>query len=128
MEEKLFRGQRADTKKWVEGDYIASDFISPWRNGELYMKTGYADGMEWGEGCFYRIIPKSVSQYTGVDDKHGKKIWEGINCRVTRTCILSYGHIIFENGAYWFKDKHTDNMIALHDLKVKNYEIEVLEA
>jgi len=35
-EESLFRGQRLDNKEWVEGDYIASDFISPWKM-ENYM-------------------------------------------------------------------------------------------
>jgi len=75
-EESLFRGQRLDNKEWVEGDYIASDFISPWKNGELYVKKTYTDGMEWGEGCFYRIIPETVGKYIGQKDKNGKKIFD----------------------------------------------------
>ena len=69
-----------------------------------------------------------VQFFTGMIDKNGKRIWEGSNCKVTRACVLVYGSIIFENGAFVFKDKHTDSRILLYSLASNNYEIEVLEA
>ena len=77
MREILFRGKRLDNGEFVWGDLIASNLISPDRNGELYINGKYVDGMVWGDGCFYRIDQSTIGQYTGLTDKNGVNIFEG---------------------------------------------------
>ena len=67
MREILFRGKRADNGEWIEGEldrglFANIDFIS-------YFKT-------IGERLSFEVVPESVSEFTGLTDKNGKKIFE----------------------------------------------------
>ncbi len=70
--EILFRGKRKDNGEWVEGYYVCL-------NGKSHrIYTGYAEtdcGHYYPD--FYEVIPETVSRYTGLPDKNGKKTFEG---------------------------------------------------
>jgi uncharacterized phage protein (TIGR01671 family) len=83
VREILFRGKRIDNGEWVEGDLFSGAFYHRDNNENCCYILDY-DKMEYDsfESIFeqlddYEVIPKTVGQYTGEEDKNGKKIFEG---------------------------------------------------
>lgn len=66
MRKILFRGKALDGIKWVKGDIIRAF-------GLIYVYLD--DGIE--DANLYEVDPKTVEQYSGVDDKNGVQIFEG---------------------------------------------------
>ena len=71
MREILFRGKRIDTGEWIEGFYYRRP--NPITKDGLPMYHGIADLTSFGA----EVIPESVSEFTGLCDKNGKRIFEG---------------------------------------------------
>ena len=73
MREILFRGKRADTGEWIEG-YFGQSIDS-------FIIQDY--GLV--AGCFemFKVIPETVSQFTGLCDKNGVRIFENDIVRYT---------------------------------------------
>lgn len=68
MREILFRAKRKDNGEWVEGCPLFHDG-SDCTMLRQHPETGGLDGIE--------VYPETVSQYTGLMDKNGVRIFEG---------------------------------------------------
>lgn len=73
--EVLFKGKRIDNGEWVNGFYVNSlDF--PFIDSKHFIVE--FTGIESGEPLFdwHEVIPETVSQYIGIKDKVGAKIFD----------------------------------------------------
>ena len=82
--EILFRGKTISTNEWIYGGYFTMD------NRHFIVKADryHPDTRDWDAAEYYEINPRytygvfevhpeSVGEYTGLEDKDGKKIFEG---------------------------------------------------
>lgn len=71
MCKRLFRGKRSDNGEWVFGRLLADDVIVP-ENQPFEVEGNRIHD----ELMAYVVLPETVSQYTGLKDKHGWLIFE----------------------------------------------------
>ena len=73
----LFRAKRADNGEFVEGDLIHGVSV---KKGKMYIlpivsNLAYLKGCDPLDG--YEVTPETVTQFTGITDKNGIKVFEG---------------------------------------------------
>ena len=101
MREILFRAKRIDNDEWTYGFY-----------GEVFNLRGEVLPAIRQKNDYWRaIIPKSLSQYTGLKDRNGKKIFEGDIVEFkdkNYSKSLNYRRIVtFGNGCFLLKNIKT---------------------
>ena len=134
MREILFHGKRIDNGEWVEGFLVKSGeahrsalrddlpfsdcYIFPATDRDI-VRDFLTKTIRLNLGA-YHVIPESVSQYTGLCDKNGKKIFEG---DILRFPPGTY-HPVFYNADYCgFGSCYFNDFDSLYKYNFKNIEV-----
>lgn len=86
--EILFKAKRTDNGEWVEGDLIHAP------DGRMAIST---------EEDLMEVMPKTVSEFTGLTDKNGKKIFDGDIVKF----LGDIGTVKFECGCFGITFNYT---------------------
>ena len=118
MREILFRGKRLDNGEWVEGYYSPVNLSLAGNMGHFINEGGFRA---------IEVDPETVSEFTGLRDRNGKRIFEGdiINYEdgdpsdyeYHDGTIMNVGEIIFCDGKFCFTNAVS---VTMDDLLCEN--------
>lgn len=109
MREILFRGKRLDNGEWVEGWYQPETTIKHWNGIQETIGVTIAYKAEDGYLEDTLVDPPTVGQYTGLKDKHGKRIFEDGYMIIDKQTYK----VLFDNGEYILKNIFNCDTIQL---------------
>ncbi len=130
MREILFRGKRADTGEWVEGDLLrAKNYLDGTDHCFVFAN---AEAFPANEFCGYEEVdPSTVGQYTGLLDVNRKKLFEGDIAKFKTFGNSHIGKIVFHQetagfnlqwsisrGAYREKATRCTNLFASEGIEI----------
>lgn len=128
MREILFRGKTLGGE-WVQGYYIKA--THHWHNHGIHKDWIATDTIQNGGRCNvrgkYAVIPESVSEFTGLTDKNGKKIFEGdiIQTKPKYRFLVKYGgYMPNEFCKFEYKDRESFGLFLTDgkaDFQMSNY-------
>lgn len=103
-----FRGKKIDNGEWLYGYYFKygdTHNIVP----DRYSSKPF--------GYFY-VHPETVGQFTGLNDKNGKEIYEGDICKLNFNYSNDkIGTVYFEYGCFFVDDKHPSGNLPLRSFR-----------
>lgn len=109
--EILFRGKRIDNCEWVYGFYwtngLGNHFIRVIKKDEDNYSKFIIDDFE--------VIQETVGQYTGLNDKYGKKIFEN-DIIVCSWLLGSAWHVVFIEGSYYLRNIYSNRCLSFSEV------------
>lgn len=92
MRELLFRGKRVDNDEWVEGYYVRLYGSNGRVSRRIYTSCAEVDCGDYYPD-YFEIQPSTVGQYTGLQDKNGRRIFEG-------DIVMAQDNLVFSPFCY----------------------------
>ena len=109
MREIIFRGKRLDNREWYYGSYLFLHISSVDWTGAKRGKPEDVHYIVNDQDINYAVSPSTVGQYTGLKDKHGKRIFENGYMIIDKQTYK----VLFDNGEYILKNIFNCDTIQL---------------